>query len=111
MRNSSWRKWLTVAVASLGFPLGVAVASIVVATQSRDCAYMMDRTITLWPPGMRCYGPKDGVLRFPWGTGASHSELISIFVIGGGLGALLAGITCSRLTSRKSVSGAATGTQ
>ena len=111
MRNSSWRKWLTVAIAAAGFLLGVSVAAIVVATQSAECEHMLDRTITLLPPGMRCYGPKDGTRHIPWGPGDSNPfDLVPIVALGGGAGALLFGLTSHRLMRRKSAPEARTET-
>lgn len=84
-----------------GFLVGVAVASIMVAANSSTCEHL-DRSITLLPPGLRCFGPKDAVRDVPWRPVESNPlELLLVVLFGGGLGALLLGSLCLRVTRRK----------
>ena len=83
----------------VGFLVGVMVASFVVAFNSSSCENT-DRSITLLPPGLRCFSVKDGVRHIPWSSAdSSPMYLIPVIVLGGGLGALLFGVAISRLRS------------
>ena len=101
MGNGSWRRRLVVVVAILGFLVGVAIASILVAANSSTCEHL-DRSITLLPPGLRCFGPKDGVRDVPWRPVESNPlELFVVVLAGGGLGAVVLGSLCSRVTRQR----------
>ena len=84
----------------VGLVVGVSVAAILVAANSASCEGM-ERSLTLLPPGLRCFGVKDGVRYVPWSPADSNPrDLIPVIVVGGGLGALLFGLALSRLIRR-----------
>ena len=98
--SDRWGKPLTVALTIIGFVIGVWVASILFAANSAGCDHM-ERSLTLLPPGLRCFGVKDGVRHIPWSSAdSSPIYLVPIVVGGGGIGALIVGLIGSRLARR-----------
>lgn len=101
VRELGWRQRLRFAVIIVGFVIGVMVASFVAAANSSSCEHT-DRSITLLPPGLRCFAVKDGVRYIPWSPAdSSPIDLIPVIVLGGGLGALLFGVAFARLTRHR----------
>lgn len=79
----------------IGFLIGVWAASILLAANSAGCDHV-DRSITFLPPGLRCFGVKDGVRHIPWSSADSNPIcVVPVIALGGGLGALLVGLICS----------------
>lgn len=93
-------KRLKAVVTLAGFVVGVAVASVFAALLSSQCAGM-SRSLTVLPPGLRCFGPKDGVRYIPWSpSDSSPLGLLPVVVLGGGFGALFFGLTFHLLSRR-----------
>ena len=91
---------LTIGVIVVGFLIGVWVASILFAANSAQCEHM-DRSLTLFPPGLRCFGVKDGVRHIPWSSADSNPiNLVPIVVLGGGIGALVLGLILTGVRQR-----------
>jgi hypothetical protein len=79
----------------VGFFLGASAAAIAMALVSDECAGMR-RSLTLFPPGLRCIGPKDDA-RVPWGT--EGPAAVPLVLAGGLVGVLLVVLVLRLLAS------------
>lgn len=82
--RSGWRAFTIRRVAAVvGFVLGAPCAALMMAVNSDDCAHM-SRSLTVFPPGLQCFGPKDDP-QVPWGSQGPGA--VQLVVLGGLLGA------------------------